>query len=95
MPFIKCSSLKNNADERNPKINHEIVLIKRHNEIVIGLPNGKEIASLIVSTMEKDAVNESDGISKPVPTKSFWLQFIPTKETYDSGMKDCAVVIIE
>ena len=77
-----------------PEIDHPITLIVRDNEIVIGLPNGKEIASLSVCTMEKDEKQEN-GKFKYVPTKSFYLEFNPTKEAYDSGLKNCAAVFTE
>lgn len=75
-----------------PEIDHPLVMVKRDNEIIIALPTGEEIASLEVVTMEKDE-KQPDGKFKNVPTKSFWLQFIPkTKFSLD---KNCADVIVE
>jgi hypothetical protein len=77
-----------------PEIDHPIVMVKRDNEIIIALPDGEEIASLTVCTMEKDE-KQPDGKFKDVPTKNFWLMFTPSEKCSDSGMKDCAAVMIE
>ena len=77
-----------------PKINHEVIFIKRKNEIVFALPNGEEIASIKVCTMEMDEKQEN-GKYKSVPTDNFWLQFIPSKKCYDACMRDCASVIVD
>lgn len=57
----------------HPKINHEIVLVYRDEEIIISLPNGKEIATLTIETMEDHSEEE------PKPTKNFWVKFNPKR----------------
>lgn len=67
-------------------------MVKRDNEIIFILPNGKEIASMTVCTMETDEKLEN-GEFKTVPTKNFWLRFHQVE--YDSGMIDCAAAYVE
>ena len=77
-----------------PEINHEVVVIKRENEIIFATPNGEEIASVKACTMIGEK-QEKDGKFVDVPTKNFWLQFIPTDKTYDACMTDCAAVFVD
>jgi len=50
-----------------PKKNHSIIIIQRENEILLVTPRGKPIASLTVTTAEKD----------DLPSDDFFLQFKP------------------
>jgi hypothetical protein len=74
-----------------PEIDHPINFVVRDHEIVFSLPNGKEIASLQVCTMEKDVKNDS-GKYETKPSKSFWLQFFPKDS---STGKNVAAVFID
>jgi hypothetical protein len=73
-----------------PEISHEILLIQRDDEIIIALPNGKEIANITVCTMETDILNGNE--YKTVPTKNFWVCFNPKE--YSTG-KDLAEAVVD
>ena len=77
-----------------PEINHEIIFIKRENEIIFASTDGQEIASIKVCTMEKDEKQEN-GKYKRMPTKSFWLTFNTVKKFHDGGLPNCASVMID
>lgn len=76
------------------EINHEIVVIQRDNKIVITLPDGKEIATLTVDTIETDIEEPCDGEYKwkTVPNAPhFFLCFNAKSAPFEKDMAEAIV----
>lgn len=75
-----------------PQVQHEVILIRRKNEIIIARTDGQEIASLSVETMERDILEEVDAEGnqrwRTVPTQSFWLRFHPVSAQTGKDLAD-------
>jgi len=84
----------------HPKFEHEITLVPRDNEILIITPDGREIATLSVQTMEADfkvkspVADETGRVREweTHPTNNFWVCF---KAKNRSSCREAAEVYIE
>ena len=69
---------------------HTFNLVVRDNEILLTTPDGAEIASLSVQTMETDVL--VDEKYKTVPTDNFFICF---RDVSKSGLKDAAMAWVK
>lgn len=59
---------------------HSFNVIMRPNELLLTTPDGKEIASIVIETMEKDSI-QADGKFATEPTNNFFVWFRPADTT--------------
>ena len=65
-------------------IEHPVIIIPRDDEILIATPEGQEIASLKVETMETDVEEDGDGWTTKA-TQNYWLVFHPKSSSASTG----------